>query len=286
LPDASGIAFARSLQDTSWDQTALRYTLLSPDVGLLAASFIAGLGEGEVFQENDSQPYLGFLGRVEIAESTSLQFGWSNDKNYLQGSALYWVDHPRRREVSRGFSASRYAASLFLDGTHPKARGLRLALGWQRSVIKGPSLPPEYLTSPTEYAIDPTEALAESLGARSSLSRESIHLSGSYLILGTYLLSFHQADLKVDLGDSGSFLACDTLDSMGVCVGNAKPASSFRVRDLGYGIGKRTEDSWSLLLESYQQKYDQLYQTYHFAPGRDQRRPSFRLLQLRLDYRI
>ncbi len=286
LPDASGMAFSRALQDTSWDQTALRYTWINPDLSILAASLVAGLGEGETFQENDSEPYLGFLGRFELGTSLSTQIGWSLDRNFLNRSALPWIDQSLREEARQSFSAERYAVSFFIDGSHPKARGLRLGLGWQRSHIKGPSEVKAQTTLLENLTLDPNEALAESLGARSNLLRDSFSISASYLILGTYLISYHQEELKVDLRNSGSFLSCDALTATGICRGEVRPASSFRVKGLGYAIGKRVEDSWSLLLESYQQKYDQLYQIYHFASGRDQRSADFRLLQLRLDYRM
>ncbi len=284
LPDASGISFSRALQDTSWDQSAARLTWVNPDLRIFAMSFVLGLGEGERFSETDSKPYYGFLARTELAPALSMQGGWSYDSDFLSSDALPWVEHLERQRASHGFSAERQSLALFLDGSYPKARGLRLSAGWQRTRIHGPAadtgVSPR-ATSPVSLALDPTEVIAEALGARSDLTRETQSLSASYLILGSYVLAFHKQIFQAKLHGSGMFSSCSALDADGLCAGPAQPQSSLRVNALGYGIGRMKEDSWTLMLESFQEQYDKLYQVYHFAPGRNDRQKDLRVLQIR-----
>lgn len=286
LPDASGLGFSRALQDTGWNQTALRLTWINPEKRVLAASLIVGQGEGERLEELDRSPYWGALARVELAESLSLQAGLSFDSDSLNPSNFFWLPKDEQKAASKGFKATRQALSLFFDGQHAAARGLRLSLGWQRNQIQGNRAPdPAFRIDPAAGSLDPTEVLAEHFGAKSDLERSTFLISGSYLILAEYILAFHFQSLSVDLGDE-LFSSCTSLDESGRCIGEAQAHERLRISALTYGFGKKSDSGWSLMLESFRENYDNLYELYHFATSAEQRQKSLQLLQVRLSWII
>lgn len=286
IPDASGLGFSRTLQDAGWNQTALRLTWLNPDKSVLAASLIVGQGEGERLEEHDRVPYWGGLLRLELAESLALQAGLSYDSASQSPESFFWIDETSRNQAAKGFRTTRQALSLFFDGQHSAARGLRMSLGWQRNRIRGTRPPdPALVIDPAFGALDPTELLAEFLGGKSHLDRSTVVFSASYLILAEYVLAFHYQELSVNLRES-LLRSCSSLDESGRCGPDAANRSRLRINALTYGIGKKSDSGWSLMLESFRESYDQLYELYHFAASNTQRQRSLQLLQLRLSWII
>lgn len=286
IPDASGLGFARLLQDSGWNQTALRLSWINPEKRVLAASLIVGQGEGERLEETDSTPYFGALTRLELIPGLSLQLAWSYDGDALPADSLFWLDASEREDASAHFRASRKAASLFLDGTHPLMRGLQLSLGWQENRIQGPESTRLIAVDPSQGPFEPTELLAETLGGRSDLTRQTYVIGASYEILDSIILAFHWQKLKVDLGEQPLLQSCQALDSDGRCIGQSDPRQALSIQATTLGFGKKSDKGWSIMIESMQEAYDRLYENYHFAPGKDKRQRSLHILQLRLSSRI
>ncbi len=284
LPDASGLGFSHALQDTGWNQTALRLTWLNPEVKVLAASLIVGQGEGERLEEDDKTPYWGALARIELADSLALQAGISYDEDSQTPASLFWLNRDERHRAAEGFRTTRQAVSLFFDGNHASARGLRLSTGWQQSRIRGPRSPdPLLVLDPALGALDPTELLAEFLGGRSRVERSTLGVSGSYLILAEYILAFNYQELTVDLHEA-LLRSCQSIEASGYCTTEATNRSKLRLKALTYGFGKKSDSGWSLMVEAFRESYDSLYELYHFAPTTERRQKSLQLLQLRLSW--
>ncbi|MCX6130963.1 MAG: TonB-dependent receptor [Proteobacteria bacterium] len=228
IPDASGLSFAQALQDSGWDQSVMRLTLIKPEWKLPALSLIGGLSEGARRENRDAKPYLGILARLQVASALELQAGSSYDDDSLAPDALFWLNTDERQKASQGFQAKRSAISLILDGHHPFARGLRMAIGEQHSHIRGPS-PKEghspKLISRLDGPLDPTEFLTEPFGTQSQVNRRTRSLSVSYLLLAEYLMAFHHQTLDVDAGNMESLTSCAGIDSQGNCIGPTKPES-------------------------------------------------------------
>lgn len=274
IPDASGLSYSRALQDAGWNQTAMRLSYVVPDG--VTATAILGLGEGKRLEDLDSKPYLGALVRVPLISAFDLQVGASLDKDSLHPDALWWFPKEERKKAAEDVQAERLSAALVLDGTLPKIRGLQASIGWQQNRIKSNS--DDWLAAyPLPAAIDPTEALPN----RGSVKKESLLFSASYQILAEYIIAFHLSDLKLSF-DNAEILSCSLLDQNGFCIDPRNPSHELHVRGLTFGIGKIDVDGWSLLLESHEERYDRLYETYHFASGIDQRQEGIRIISARL----
>jgi len=285
LPDASGLSFAYALQDSGWNQSAVRISVIDPDYPVNSWSLIAGLGEGERFQDRDHKPYLALMLRRELSEGLEWQAAYSYDANSMEPEQFYWLNREERQAASEGFSTQRQALSLILTGQHRKARGLRAVVGVQRNVIRG-SRTPATLTSISheEGPFDLTEILAENWGMRSDLERRTLAFSASYLILAEYLIAMHHQELDVKLGADAKVRACRSLDYDSLCLDTATDHARLRLGEQTYGIGHISEKGWSVFVENFSVKYDRLYQLYHFAPGQDRRQRSLSFTQLRLTW--
>jgi hypothetical protein len=286
LPDASGLGFAYALQDSSWNQTVLRLTWLNPDLHVLAASVIVGLGEGERLKERDNIPYLAGLARVALFEGAFLQLGVSYDADSLSPDQLFWMNRDTRQAAARGFAASRRAVALVLDGQHPSTRGLRLSLGWQKNRITASGVAEGIRAlGPEEGPFDPSEILAESLGGKGPTDRQAWSFSASYQILAEYILAAQWQRLTVDPGRA-LLQSCLWLDNTGRCLDSGQATSQLSVDGRTFGLGWRSDEGTSFMLESFLQRYDKLYEFYHFAPGVDRRQDSLQVLQFRLRWQL
>jgi hypothetical protein len=285
IPDASGLSYAHALQDSGWSQTAIRLSVIDLDTPVNSWSLIAGLGEGERFQDRDHKPYLAFMLRREVSEGLEWQGAYSMDPDSMEGEQFYWLNREERAAASEGFKTERQALSLILTGQHRKARGLRAAIGVQRNLIRGPKTPAAVPpVSTREGPFDLTEILAENWGMKSDIERRTLAFSASYLILAEYLLAFHHQTLDVRLGADAKTRACSGLDLEGRCLEGASEHAHLRLQEQTYGLGYISESGWSLFMENFSVKYDRLYELYHFAPGEDKRQRAHSFTQFRLTW--
>ncbi|RZA18988.1 MAG: hypothetical protein EOP10_20220 [Proteobacteria bacterium] len=276
IPDASHLAYSTNLQDAGWKQTAARLSFNNKEI--FEADILLGLGEGERLSSDDGDIYYGARARWYLAHAVGLQFAYSDDQNSLNKDAIYWIS--ARDDLRKGFASERFATSLILNGKLPYARGLEASLGWQRNVIRS-DRPAEFSSAPTDLAFDPTESLTQALGGLGVTKRESLYYSLSYRILSEYIVAFHGSDYKSRMGEA-VLVACDEIDATGACVGSTDEKRSFRLRERTYGLGKLDEDGWSVLLESHEERYDRLYQNFHFLNGRSPRQKNMRVIQARI----
>jgi hypothetical protein len=276
LPNASYLAFANKLQDIGWKQTVTRLSFTNSDI--FVGDLLIGLGEGERLEADDGDLFLGARFKWYWQKALSLQLGYSEDQNSLPKDAVWWLSD--RDEAHKSFRNQRFAASLFLNGQLSGFRGLEASLGWQRTAIDRSD--DRRLSTPTHLALDPTEILSQDLGAAGSTKRDAWLASASYRILAEYLIAFHIGQFKADLAHSA--LSVCTMDQRGSCVEAADKTDSLSVREWTYGLGKIDSDGWSFLLESHQERYDRLYQNFHFLKGKDVRQKSMRLVQARINW--
>ncbi len=285
IPDASGLSFAHALQDSGWNQTALRLSVIDSNRPQNSWSFIAGLGEGERFQDRDHKPYLALMLRREVSEGLEWQAAYSVDPDSMEPEKFYWLNREERNAASEGFKTQRQALSLILTGQHRKARGLRATVGIQRNVIRGSETPaPVTAVITDEGPFDLTEILAEHWGMKSDVERRTLAFSASYLILAEYLLAFHQQQLDVRLGGDAKARSCTGLDVEGHCLDAGTDHARLRLQERTYGAGYISESGWSLFVENFSVKYDRLYELYHFAPGKDKRQRAHSFAQVRLTW--
>ncbi len=277
IPDASNLAFSNKLQDLPWKQTALSLKYLDPET--LELEFLLGSGEGERLRHEDDGLFYGLRTRLYFSSALAFQLGMSLDKGRLHRDQFFWLD--KSQDSHQAMSARRLSASLLLTGKTPFARGLQASLGWQanRFLSNQKPSPPQGL--PTHLALDPTEILTETFGKQGETKRESLYLSSSYRILAEYILAFHIGLFHSHLG-SELLTSCESLDSQGLCQGVTDVHHSLSVREQTFGLGKIDEDGWSFLLESHEERYDRLYQNFHFRNGQAPRQKYMRLIQARI----
>lgn len=276
IPDASYLAFSKNLQDIGWKQTAVRLGFDHKEV--FEADVILGLGEGERLSSDDEEPYFGARARWYLMRAIGLQLAFSEDKNSLNKDALWWLTNTS--ELRRGFQTQRFAASLILNGKLSIARGLEASLGWQSNHIHG-QRPDIFTAAPSDLAFDPTESLAQALGGSGGTRRQTLYYSASYRILAEYIVAFHASEYQSQFNET-LLTSCDEMDNRGGCVGSTDKKRSFRLRETSYGIGKIDDDGWAALLEAHEERYDRLYQNFHFRNGRHPRQKSTHLLQARI----
>ncbi|HET9241410.1 MAG TPA: hypothetical protein VFO10_29355 [Oligoflexus sp.] len=285
IPDASGLSFAHALQDSGWNQTALRMSVIDTERPANSWTLIAGLGEGERFKDRDHKAYLALMLRREISEGLEWQGAYSMDPDSMEEESFYWLPRDQRAKAREGFKNERQALSLILTGQHRKARGLRAAIGLQKNLIRGPKTPADVTAvDPSEGPFDLTEILAEHWGMRSEIEKRTLAFSASYLILAEYLLAFHHQDLDVKLRAGARARACQGLGRDGRCLDAGTDHDRLRLREDTFGIGYINESGFSLFLENFFVKYDRLYELYHFAPGQDKRQRAQSFAQVRLTW--
>ncbi len=277
LEDASHLAFASKLQDIGWKQTVSRLSFDHNEI--FEGDLLVGLGEGERLSADDGDMYYGARLKWYWRKALSLQLGYSRDKNSLPEDAVWWRED--RNDLHKGFDTERLAASLSLNGKAAAMQGLELSLGWQRNKI-GQSRTSLFLPAPTDLTFDPTEILSQDQGGRGETLREAWQLSASYRILAEYLIAFHTGEFQASF-DEALLKSC-SMGSDGNCVEAADNRRQLKLREWTYGLGKIDSDGWTFLLESHQERYDRLYQNYHFLKGRGVRQKSMRLVQARINW--
>ncbi|MBC7658651.1 MAG: hypothetical protein H7249_02995 [Chitinophagaceae bacterium] len=277
LPNASHLAFSGNLQDTGWNQTLSRLSFQHKDI--FDADILVGMGEGERLEVDDGDLYYGARVRWFAKRIASLQFAYSQDKNSLPKDAIWWAEN--REDAHKGFKNQRLAVSVSLNGKLPVARGLEASVGWQQNRIDAARN--TNLSAPVGYALDPTEILSQDLGGSGKTKKEVLFASASYRILAEYLIAIHAGQLRASL-DSPSLQVCAAIDSSGACVDPTEKSKTFTVQQWTYGLGKLDKNAWSVLLEAHEERYDRLYQNYHFLNGNSPRQKNMRLVQARINW--
>ncbi len=277
LPNASYLAFAQKLQDVGWQQTVGRLTFENPDI--FVGTMVVGLGEGERLAQDDGDLFYGACFKWYWQKALALQLGYSQDPNSLPEDAVWWLAD--RSDRHKGFHSQRLALSLSLNGKYPSLRGLEASVGWQRNLITN-ARRQAFAQTPLWFAFDPTEMLSQNLGGSGATKREAWLMSGSYRILSEYLLAFHTGLFRGAIAD-GSLSSCG-LSAAGDCVDEAETSQALSLREWSYGLGKIDNDGWSVLLESHEERYDRLYQNYHFIKNRGARQKSMQGVQARINW--
>ncbi len=277
LPDASHLAFAWNLQDLPWKQSALKLTY--QDKERLEAELQIGLGEGERLRSEDGKAFYGLRTRFYLSPAFSAQLAYSEDPDSLSKDAFFWSQSKDKRR--KGYMSQRFSGALIWNGKSSIARGLEASAGWQSSSFHASKSSLTGETPLSQFALDPTEILTETLGARGKTTRETHYLSASYRILAEYILAAHWSTYRSELGGE-VLLSCQALDQGGNCMGDINRHRSLEVREQTFGLGKIDEGGWSFLLESHEERYDRLYQNFHFRNGQVPRQKYMRLLQARI----
>jgi len=277
LPNASGLAFATKFQDIGWKQTVTRLSFENPDI--FVGDILVGLGEGERLSADDGALYYGARFQWYWQKAFGLQLGYSEDADSVANDAFWWRSD--RGESHQDVSSQRLAISLILNGKLPSLRGLEASLGWQKNTLRS-AREGTSERAPAPLAFDPTEILSEDFGAHGRTRRDAWLFTTSYRILAEYLIALHTGEFQAELEDAA--LTSCALEDTGNCAETAASAHRLRVREWTYGLGKIDSDGWSALLEAHEERYDRLYQNFHFVTRGTTRQKSMRLIQARMSW--
>ena len=223
FPNTSKLSLGSSFADSGWKQSAVSVTYLLPMLEGVIVKFVGGNGEGEVGENVDPQQYFGFEFHGEVISGLELHGGFSLDGNHVGSSAMDWKREQMAASCSGletsddsvGFTTRRMSAAIETNGRLPFAHGLKIGLGWQKSVfsdldkdkVSAPSLSdleqcskldPDYL-----FLEDPANSVAN------SIDYTVLGLNASYLILDKYFLGFDYEKRTIST-DLEYFQVCDS----------------------------------------------------------------------------
>jgi hypothetical protein len=281
LLNISQLAFGSSLSASGWDQTAFTITYRLPAAEKMNVKFVFGNGEGENGVNTDPQQYFGFEFGSEVVLGVETKLGFSFDGNSAGSAESLWRAKGFSEcglaldpsTITTGYSTKRMGLGVMLNGKLPAARGLLMALGWQRVTKNDLSKSKQSEPSIAELAdcpsLEPDKIFLEDpTGATvNSVVHTTVGLNSAYRILDTYFLAFDVESRKIDTGIVKFFEPCE--DFVGEsCEGRKTPQSHLTQASLTVGFGMDVEPDLRLALEYNRTNYDQPYNKFHYA-GRD-----------------
>ncbi|MFK7824206.1 MAG: hypothetical protein AB8G05_08615 [Oligoflexales bacterium] len=204
FPNTSKLSLGGSLADSGWKQSAVSVTYLLPMLEGVIVKFVGGNGEGELGQNTDPQQYFGFELHGEIIKGLEFHGGFSLDGNHVGSSVQEWerakmstgCNNLEWSQESVGFTTRRTSAAIETNGRLPFAQGLKMGVGWQKSIFsdldKDKASAPSLSDLEQCNKLDPDYLFLEDPGnsVANSIDYTMLGLNASYLILDTYFLGF------------------------------------------------------------------------------------------------
>lgn len=289
LPSTSGLAMASSMQGAPWDQLALVAEYHLPPLDGIAVTLALGNGEGERLHNMDPQQYGGIGILAGIMPGFKIKLGLSYDGNNYGSESFEWlVGSVSAEEPKLGFSTQRMVAALILDGNHPQARGLKGALGFQKTTKNDLSknqhtLTPDFYAS-TSRRIDLNDLYVESPDDRAeTLTHAVVAANFSFLVLAKYFVAFDYESRTSELSSMQFFIECvDPADP--ACQQVASQSNKIRQTSYTAGGGLLLSDGLRFSIEYASGSYDRLYKDFNFREGSERISKTRELIQARLTF--
>ena len=262
LPSFSGLAFAKSLEDNGWDQTALIATYQIPPLDGIQVRIALGNGEGESLKNRDIQQYGGLEIITGLKPGIKLLLGMSFDGNNIGSSTYDWLlkDEPSGvgfTPPQTGFSTQRWAAAFYLDGSWPAVHGLKLSIGTQNTTHSDlnknvTSIPPT-LFSASNKRFDPSFILAEDQNRANTISNRVLDFNFSYMIVGEHFIGCDLSSRTISTG---------TVDAFTVL--NGQQTNVLNETNQTCGVGIQPAEKFLVILEYTVTAYDKLFNNFNF----------------------
>ncbi len=288
LPQASGLAFEGSLEDSPWEQTAISLNYLVPVLKGLAIQVTLGNGEGENTVNVDAQQFLGLRMQATLAEGLNLNLGTSYDGNNVGSASFDWFyknNFTAATMPSIGFQTQRFAAALEVDGKIFGAQGLNAMLGWQRTTAKDldanqDSVPNVFINNDPGIVLveDPTKQ------ETNAVTRNLFAASVAYKILATYFIGVGYEYRTINTGGVDFFERCSAIAN-NLCAQPGSKTPDIVQSALNVGAGVELSKNLRLILEYYRQSYNDLFANFHYLDPTGRATETLELFNARIAYR-
>ena len=277
FPNFHQLSLGSRFSYAGWDQAALtaRYTMGATK--WLEIEVALGNGEGEPLKNLDPQQYSGIRATGRIINGVKLIGGASLDANNVGSESFNWV-YGTPDEVVGGFSTTRIALILLLEGSNDYAPGLTASIGIFRSTAK--DLDKKIMSiDATKYDDNPNLSLRDlyvedpNQEKANSVKTEVMDISLRYAILATNFISFNYETRDVGTGQIAFFQ-----DDQG--------AKHRKISQTGYtlGIGLEVSPALYAILEYHTETYNKLYDRFHYRGESDKTVKSLDLFNARFQY--
>ena len=300
LPSASGLALAGQLSTLGWDQMVLSVNYNLQLLEGVRIKFAGGNGEGERFSNTDPQQFFGFEVTTRVVEGIGVHLGLSEDGNSAGSEQYDWLINRYQSDCGiditaqadkQGFSSQRVAAAIFMDGKFPSARGLKMAVGWQRNVDS--DLDKQSNLYPTQSQLDDCVSLDPSLvfvedpdnEDVNAVQRVTLSLSASYRILDKFFFGLDFERRRIDSGNVRLFQQCDGYQGV-ACPVTLRGERSNKLIDSAYtlGGGVDLDRGLTLSIEYHTRNYDKKYTKFYFPGRKGKASDSLELFNARIAY--
>lgn len=300
MPSTSGLAMGGFFDETGWKQTALTVTYNLAVPAEMRVRFAAGNGEGETVGNLDPQQYFGFDLDAKVGKGVHVNFGVSLDGNdvgseeYDYLANKYLEDEGCAIDLSKtqaklGHSTQRLAGGVSLDGTTTGVEGLKLGLGWQRSVMS--DLDKKRRSAPTETdlakcrRIDVDTVFVEDSGeAVNTVQRTVYGFNVNYRLFTSYFVAFDYETRRIDTGSVKLFEVCKGYTD-GVCTAATGDRRNKIQQDVfAVGGGLDLEKDLRLTVEYAKESFDKQYSQVFFYNQDGKVSESRELFNARLAY--
>lgn len=276
FPNSSKLSLGSSLADSGWKQSAVSVTYLLSMLEGVMVKFVGGNGEGEIGQNVDPQQYFGFEIHGEIIGGLEFHGGFSLDGNHVGSAARAWKQEQMKTrcnglewgEQSVGFTTRRMSAAIETNGRLPFAQGLKMGLGWQKSIFSDldkdkasapsfsdleqcNSLDPDYL-----FLEDPVNSVAN------NMDYTVLGLSASYMILDSYFLGFDYEKRTIST-DLEYFQVCERYEGA-VCLNPSSARDKLEQLAYSVGMGLKLSEGLIFSLAYNTSSFAHLYKKFYY----------------------
>jgi hypothetical protein len=182
---------------------------------------------------------------------------------------------------------------MMLDGTTPGVEGLKLGLGWQRSVAtdtdKGTrSVPTAAEFDQYDCRIDPDTVFAEDPSGTSgnSVARTVYDVSLNYRLYGAYFVAADYTTRLLDTGSQQLFSTCGAFTKTACNAGAESASKSNHLTQTAFSLGGGTAlaNGLTLTLEYLKSSYDQAYTRVYYVGQEGKAVPALEVFNARVAY--
>lgn len=297
LPDTSGLSFSSQYDENGWRQTALTIRYILPFGEETMVEFTGGNGEGENTANLDPQQYFGFRLKASPLKGFNGYFGLSFDGNNAGSDTYDWQLEELKRcnisvsdeKITTGYSTRRIAVGAELDGFWENARGLKVGMGYYKSIKN--DLNKNATSFPSIKELAGCENLALNYifiedpdNQRSNeVIQNVIAFNASYRIMDTYFLGFDYEDREVDFGVVDFFEPCESFIGKS-CQNRLPNTNKIKQTSISLGVGVDLHRKLTMILEYNMEYFDQLYSKFNYQYQDEKLSESREIFNMRLAY--
>ena len=295
-PDNSGLPYAAGLWDSGWKQTAVSVTYFLSMLEGSRVRFVGGNGEGEILRNSNPQRYFGFEFQSEVIRGVEVRGGMSTSGNQTGSESMRWSRQQYAKncgitefpDSEMGYSARRMSVSVHTNGLLSFARGLRVGLGWHKSLYSqiDKDKPSQPSISELENCsrLDPDLLFIEDPTQNHANTMEYVvtGINGSYRILDTWFLGFDYESRTIS-SDISFFQRCETYES-NQCIGPAAAEKSLQQWAWSAGGGADLSEGLSLAFAYHSASFAHLYKKIYYEGRGGKASRSRDLFSVRFSY--